>query len=150
MVLSVRSPLLSPLPPPFPHPHTPPVSLLPFPTFPRPCPHPHRTPPPPHPPINHAHPTPVQAKLLESALSMTMNISLARYAKTPMFVVCSAVLNFDVDALGGFDVIKMLLDMQCYDPSVTKPLAGTCVERGGRGSRGDPVCGAVVGATGRL
>ncbi len=66
----------------------------------------------------------IQAKLLESALSMTMNISLARFAKTPMASVCAAVLSFDVETLGGFDVIKMLLDMQCYDPGVTKPLAG--------------------------
>ena len=61
-----------------------------------------------------------------TSLSMTMNISLARFAKTPMFTVCAAVLSFDIDALGGFDVIKMLIDMNCYDPSVTKPLAGAC------------------------
>ena len=65
-----------------------------------------------------------QPSLLDSSLSMTMNISLARFAKVALSTIRDAIMRADIPALGGFDGIKMLLDLNCYEPSVTKGIAG--------------------------
>jgi hypothetical protein len=66
----------------------------------------------------------VQVTLLEASLSRSMAISLSKFSRVPMSALATALSNFDVDSLGGYDGVQLLLDLNCYDAMTQRTVAG--------------------------
>jgi hypothetical protein len=89
--------------------------------------------PPPHvptptPPPLHPSPPPwvsaLQTTLLDPELSRKVQIGASKVKQRPPGEVTSAIESFDVEALGGYEVVKALLTMNCYEQVTISQVKG--------------------------
>ena len=71
----------------------------------------------------------VQTSFLDSEMSKKVQIATSKFNKRPLREIVDAIESFDVDGIGGYEVVKALVDLNCYEQVTITPAKGASASR---------------------